>query len=194
MTMSHSALPPFEIEKQDPKWWDEVLTWGFKFHSDFFKILVGDTVEKKKSTIFFTRFEDLLSQPEKELTGLFKYLLDLEDLSGTNIERRIKLAISMGAKASTLYALKKNTGKKNAHVHRYSDAQIERIKYENADNLFFFGYAHYNGQGENPTDIFKFDNPSTDLRSKDYGFRKVNEEMIKEVIKVSKDPSLIKFY
>ena len=110
MLMSHSATLPFEIHEEDPEWWNEYITTISNKHSEYFKILLGDSIEKEKSPIFFTRFEDLLSQPEKELTGLFKYLLDMDNLSGTNIERRIKMVVGMGAKGNTTYVLKKTTG------------------------------------------------------------------------------------
>jgi len=42
-------------------------------------------VELKKNPVHFTRFEDLISQPATELEEIFKFLLDIEDIEGTNV-------------------------------------------------------------------------------------------------------------
>ena len=36
------------------------------------------------------RYEDLCLEPANELGGMMKFLLDMGDLTGTNMERRIK--------------------------------------------------------------------------------------------------------
>jgi hypothetical protein len=47
--------------------------------------------------------------------------------------------------------------------------------------MFFFGYATFDGQKENPTDFYHFENPSQELKDLDYGFRSANEKAMKEV-------------
>ena len=74
---------------------------------------------------------------------MFKFLLEMDDLSGTNAERRIKEVIALGAKATQTYTLKKDTGKFNVNAARYTDAQIEFIKEANANLLYFFGYVNH---------------------------------------------------
>ena len=56
-----------------------------KMHADYFKVLIKDCVTDKKNPIYFCRYEDLISNPTEELNGIFKFLLEKEDLSGTNV-------------------------------------------------------------------------------------------------------------
>ena len=44
-----------------------------------------DHVYELKNPIYFLRFEDLLVDAAHELEGLFRFLLDLKTLEGTNI-------------------------------------------------------------------------------------------------------------
>ena len=50
-----------------------------------------------------------------------KFLLDVDDLSGTNCERRIEEISKMGREASVSYKLKSTTGKFNAQRKHYTD-------------------------------------------------------------------------
>jgi hypothetical protein len=52
------------------------------------------------------RYEDLILNQEEELTELFKFLLELDSLHGTNIERRIKEVVNAGEEQNRLYKLK----------------------------------------------------------------------------------------
>jgi hypothetical protein len=47
-----------------------------------------------QSPIHFLRYEDLVADPVSELEGLFKFLLEMDDIEGTNIQRRIKAVTS----------------------------------------------------------------------------------------------------
>jgi hypothetical protein len=40
--------------------------------------------KENRNPIYIVRYEDLVSNPAAELQGIMKYLLDLDDLSGTN--------------------------------------------------------------------------------------------------------------
>ena len=103
-----------------------------------------------------------------------KFLLDVDDLAGTNCERRIEQISQMGTSASQSYKLKSTTGKFNAARNKYNDELIEHIKKINADLLYLFGYANHPNE-ENPTAFFNFDNPDPEHLKKFYGFRKINE-------------------
>jgi hypothetical protein len=57
--------------------------------------------------------------------------------------------------------------------------------------MFFFGYATFDGQKENPTDFYHFDDPSKELKDLDYAFRRENIKALKEV--TSKDRKIKEF-
>jgi hypothetical protein len=49
-----------------------------------------------------------------------KFMLDLNDLTGTNMERRIKQIEEMGSNATQTYQLKSTTGRFNASKDKYT--------------------------------------------------------------------------
>ena len=51
-----------------------------------------------------------------------KFLLDMDDISGTNVERRIAQIRELGTKASETYKLKSTTGRFNVNKSKYTDA------------------------------------------------------------------------
>ena len=56
-----------------------------------------NVAETTNKPVYFFRFEDILSQPEVELRNLFAFILGIEDVTGTVIEKRIKDVMAMGA-------------------------------------------------------------------------------------------------
>jgi hypothetical protein len=56
--------------------------------------------EESSKPVFFFRFEDVLANPREELHKLFKFILAMDSLEGTVIERRIDDVLKMG-KAAT---------------------------------------------------------------------------------------------
>lgn len=64
-------------------------------------------INEKKNPIHIVRYEDLCDAPMPELTSMMKFCLDLNDLTGTNMERRIKTMSGEGPVET--YKLKKET-------------------------------------------------------------------------------------
>jgi hypothetical protein len=60
--------------------------------------------------IHIVRYEDLVTNPRETYSGIFKFFLDMEDITGTNVERRIDEVIAMGSNASRIYQTKATTG------------------------------------------------------------------------------------
>lgn len=46
--------------------------------------------------IYFFRFEDIMCNPREELHKLMKFILGLDDITGTVIEQRIEDVLAMG--------------------------------------------------------------------------------------------------
>ena len=55
---------------------------------------------------YFIRYEDLRVNPQETLEKVFAFLLDLESVEGTNIQRRIKEVTSQGHEVSVSYKQK----------------------------------------------------------------------------------------
>lgn len=68
----------------------------------WYKQLLNDA-KMKSLPVLFTRFEDLVTNPEAELTNIMKFLLNVTDITGTNAERRVKEVIAQGKDATVLY-------------------------------------------------------------------------------------------
>jgi hypothetical protein len=99
-TMSHSGQPDYSYDKDYPVWWDWWVKDQAKSFAKYFDVLLKHCNKEGRNPIYITRYEDLVDQPEKELTDIFKFLLDMDDLTGTNAERRVKEIIAMGDKAA----------------------------------------------------------------------------------------------
>ena len=110
-----------------------------------------------------------------------KFLLDVEDLAGTNCMRRLEQMAAMGAKASQSYKLKSTTGKFNINAKLYTKEQIDYIMDKNADLLYLFGYTNH-PTIENKNAYFNFDKHTKENVDKYYGFRKINEASTKKVV------------
>jgi len=138
--------------------------------------------ENPTAPLYVSRYEDMYLNPAAELEGIFKFILDLEDLEGTNVQRRIREVVAAGDKATQLYELKDTTGKMKANVDKYNEEQVKYIKDNFADMLYFFGYTNHPEQ-QNPTALYQFDEHTPENLAKFNGFRKHNEEAIKLVVK-----------
>ena len=64
-----------------------------------------NTISQKIPTLFL-RYEDLVLNPEKELTSLFCFLLDVTTIEGTVAQKRIKSVVQERKGKTSVYALK----------------------------------------------------------------------------------------
>jgi hypothetical protein len=94
--MSHSGSVDFKAHESYPEFFEKYMLTASKGHALYFKILIKDLVMDKKNPVHFCRYEDLVTDPEKTLTEIFKFLLGLDDLEGTNVQKRIEYAVKQG--------------------------------------------------------------------------------------------------
>ena len=145
----------------------------------FYDTMIKQCVEEGKNPIYFVRYEDLVNSKKDILMGLFSFLLETKDLEDTNCERRIDSVVEQGTKTGISYKLKSTTGKFDAHRHRYTEEQLNYVKENLKEHLYFFGYTTNPGE-ENPTGFFDFEEDN-EYRDKYMGFKKVNEDCLNEV-------------
>lgn len=129
-TLSHSAELDFNFAKDYPVWWDYWVKRVADQVCKSFDILFRDCIDHKKNPIHIIRFEDLCDDPTKELTSMMKFTLDLNDLTGTNMERRINEIRAMGSKATDTYKLKEHSKLKafNTKKSMFNAEQLEYIQ------------------------------------------------------------------
>ena len=87
------------------------------------------------------RYEDLVLAKKDTLMGLFGFLLGVEDLTGTNCERRIDEVVAMGNKGNSVYNLKSTTGLLDVHRSKYPAELLQFVQEECAEMIYYFGYA-----------------------------------------------------
>ena len=104
---SHSLTPQGEYHIDYPEFWDswvKQLVANMKSnHEEVLKSMA------QQIPTYFMRFEDLRCNPVPSLTGLFKFLLNVESLEGTVCEKRIQEVTASGHSDKTAYRLKSNT-------------------------------------------------------------------------------------
>lgn len=135
------------------------------------------------------RYEDLVNDKKNTYEGIFKFLLELDSLEGTNAQRRIDEVLGMGQRAAQTYKFKATTGQLNTNTKRYSKEQADFIKNELADILYFFGYS--NVDEESYSNFYHWDDHTPERKALHNGFRKVNEDSLKEVLV---RPKVVKTY
>ena len=86
----------------------------------YFDKLIQDCVTDKKNPIYFCRYEDLVVDLVPPSKGVLEFMLEVEDLEGTNAMELLKAHAAKGKGASQVYETKATTGIPNAHVHRYT--------------------------------------------------------------------------
>ena len=103
-----------------------------------------------------------------------KFLCNTKDLEGTNAERRIQEVLAKGKDATILYSLKDNTCELNPNMKRYTNDQIEFIKEEMKDILYYFGYVNIAEDPANMTGFFEYAKKDSELLKTYNGFKELN--------------------
>jgi len=111
--------------------------------------------ENTNKPVYFFRFEDILDNPEQELRELFKFILGLENIEGTVIEKRIMDVMGMGSKKNQTY--KPRQGGTNRNLINFLPEQIEFTKQYNEDLFHIFGYVKDKRLPDNNTPFLDYE-------------------------------------
>ena len=152
---NHAQKCEFELEKDYPKFFDWYISEVGDEYRRFYDYHL-DLAKQRRIPILFLRFEDMLMDPEPQLRDIMRFLLGIDDLTGTNAERRVKEVINLGHQATQTYKLKQSTLRFNSQGKRYSQEQIDRVGELLAEYNNTFGYAQYESEDSNPTGFFKY--------------------------------------
>ena len=89
-TLSHGNKPKFSFNEMFPEWWADYVKEETDRMRRFFETIRKDcNPENGGHPLYIVRYEDLILKPKATIKGLFAFLLGVEDLTGTNAERRI---------------------------------------------------------------------------------------------------------
>lgn len=91
---------------------------------------------KTNIPVHVIRYEDIVLQPRPVLTELLKFILNVQSLEGTLVERYIELACQ--EKAPEVYKPRK--GRVNANMAKFKPVHLEYMMSYAADLIHKFGY------------------------------------------------------
>ena len=104
---------------EDPVWpyWQQFAkqcakAWNI-WHNHWLQV-----AENSERPVYFFRFEDVLKNPREELRNLMMFILGIDDLDGTVIEKRIDEVLALGSAASQVY--KPRSGGVNKNLSNYN--------------------------------------------------------------------------
>lgn len=95
-----------------------------------------------------------MDNPKRELSNLMKFILGMDSLEGTVIEKRIEDVVSMGSKSTQVY--KPRSGGSNKNLANYTSDQLKYQSETNEDLIHFFGYVVDEKNPENNTPYFDY--------------------------------------
>ena len=87
--------------------------------------------------VHIVRYEDLCDQPGKTIEDLVKFVLNVEDISGTKVEKLVENACGS---YKGIYNVRPGGGVANKNLWKYSDEQIEFIKSVAGEEMSHYGY------------------------------------------------------
>ncbi len=135
LTHNKSCSNDFTVEfESDWKWFvkDQALIWN-----QYVKFWL-DAGRNKELPVYFIRYEDLVAKQNETLHKTLEFLLGVESISGTYIEKRINDYLTAEKESSHVY--KPRSGKINANQKHFSPEQIDYVKEVCRDYINFFGY------------------------------------------------------
>jgi len=130
----------------DPEWWDRWATNLARGTNEMFQVIR----EQVSSQIpcYFIRYEDLVVNPTPVLRELFQFILGVDSIEGTIVEKRIDDYVAKGSTSASVYKLKVDP---RANLCRnkgmYTEAQMENFKESCRDFLYFFNYSTHTEEG-----------------------------------------------
>ena len=128
--------------------------------------------------IHFLKFEELRNEPKKVLSDVWKFMLNVDDISGTYIEKRIDDVLALGHGATRVYNVKSTDGK-FSKIDLFTPALQEHVKTELATYCEFFDYFKTGENGTAANEYQFFDRPANLKKQTDLNYKKVSDESIK---------------
>ena len=88
-TGSHNQSIHVDDYKKFADKWDQFMKNDITVWKDFHEFWL-----KSKIPCHIIRYEDIVATPEQTLKSLLEYILNVKDISGTKVEKYLKLAVA----------------------------------------------------------------------------------------------------
>ena len=98
-----------------------------------------DKAENTNQLVYFFRFEDVIKNPKDEITKVLQFVLGMEDVEGTVLEKRIEETLKGDPSKNKTYTSKKSTGV--ANMAQYTQEMLDYSAKVNEEVFHIFGYA-----------------------------------------------------
>jgi hypothetical protein len=174
---NHVQKAPFEYHERHPKWWDNWVRFCGRRLAKWYRTLMLDA-KLKRLPVLFLRFEDMVDDPQPSLENIMKFACNTTDIQGTNAARRVDEVIAKGKDATVLYKLKDNTRKMNTNLSRYTKLQLEWLREEMKDIIYYFGYAKIPEDPDNKTGFFEYEHSDPEMLKQYYGYAQLTQHSI----------------
>ena len=107
---------------------------------------------------YYVRYEDLVLNPKPVLVELFCFMLEVPSIEGTVCEKRILDYCAKGSDAAAVYKMKAQPVQNlSRNVGMYTPEQLEYLKEECREYLYYFGYVDHPTQADPDTTFLKYD-------------------------------------
>jgi hypothetical protein len=121
-----------------PEFWAGFCLQTAKHINDFYTMYLEEA-KKRGVLIHFLRYEDLMGDKEKTLTDLLCFILDVDSIEGTVVEKRIKEVVGRGAEAGIVFKPKSDIH--NRHTAKFQVGHLKMMGTILADYIYTFGYV-----------------------------------------------------
>ena len=132
--------------------------------------------ENTERPVFFFRFEDVVKDPAKELKEVFRFILGMESIEGTVIEKRVDEVAAWSQEQNQTYKPRTAASTAaNKNLKHYKQEQLDQMKADNEKLYHIFGYVK-DDRNDNKTPLIDYEGKaSKENVAKINHYKKLNE-------------------
>lgn len=104
LTTTHTKVTNIPSNEADPEWWNKFVTKIAQATNGALNVMRRDL--EPQIPCYYIRYEDLVLNPGPVLRELFAFLLDVDTIEGTVLEKRVEDYLAKGSANASVYKLK----------------------------------------------------------------------------------------
>ena len=150
--LSHSLKQKESFKDDLPEFWNAAVPLAVGNMKKNQKLLLKIT---ETIPTYFIRFEDIRTDAVPVMLECMKFILDVDSIEGTIVEKRVLEKCSKGNAPKSTYKMKSTSTSLSRNIGEYTDEQIDHMKVELREFLHFFGYTNH-PEVEHNTAFFEY--------------------------------------
>ena len=145
-------------------------------------INIAETTDRP---VFFFRFEDVVKDPAKELKEVFRFILGMESIEGTVIERRVDEVAAWSAEQNQSYKPRTEAQTAvNKNLKNFRQVQLDQMKSDHEKLFHIFGYVKH-AKNDNKTPLIDYEGKASKENVDNINYyKKLNEMAWKRRMKI----------